>query len=95
MSLINLFTTYQLVKSCKNKSKSLFSDLEQLSEEALELNCHYYIALLDTLYSIEDCIENSTDEQGDIDSYADIYYNIQKCSEIEDSLNNFINMNNH
>lgn len=95
MSLINLFTTYQLVKSCRNKSKSLFADLEQLSEEALELNCHYYIALLDTLYSIEDCIENFQDEQDEINLYADVYYKIQRCSEIEDDLNQFINMNTH
>ena len=82
MSLINLFTTYQLVKSCRNKSKSLFADLEQLSEEALELNCHYYIALLDTLYSIEDCIENFQDEQDEINLYADNFNNLTIKSEM-------------
>ena len=97
MSLLSLISILQLATSCKDKSVAIFS--ETLDEHTLEINCHYYIALLDAIYSIEEGIlsfqGNKDEELHDIDLMADIMMNIRRCSEIEDRLSQRISMTTH
>jgi|2_EtaG_2_1085320.scaffolds.fasta_scaffold20175_4 hypothetical protein len=100
MDLSGLLAILELATVCKLKSKAILSDGYLLDDSTLEINCHYFIALLDTVHVVEEMISTfDVDEKkenvGDITLLADLFMNIQRCSEIEGRLSERINMSIH
>ena len=98
MDLITIITILELATACKLKSKAILSDGHLLSDYVLEVNCYYFIALSDTIHIAEEMIlEFSEKGEGieNISSLADLYENIQRCSEIEVRLSEQINLTTH
>jgi|TARA_R110002020_G_scaffold351513_1_gene564694 hypothetical protein len=98
MDLISVIAILELATACKLKSKAILSDGHLLSDHTLEINCHYFIALLDTIYIAEEMIltfSEKGESTEDASSLAELYANIQRCSEIETRLSEQINMTTH
>jgi hypothetical protein len=98
MDLPGLVTILQLTNTCKLKSKAILSGGYSLDDYTLEINCHYFIALLETTHIVEKMIlvfDEKQEKVGDITLLADLFMNIQRCSEIEEQLSERINMSIH
>ena len=98
MDLVSIIAILELATACKLKSKAILSDGHLLSDYTLEINCHYFIALLDTIYVAEEMILAFSEEDESTENFsssADLYANIQRCSEIETRLSEQINMTTH
>ena len=98
MDLKSLITILELATTCKLKSKAILSDGHLLSDYVLEVNCHYFIALLDTIYTVERMISEFAEKGKNIEevaSLANLYENILRCSEIEVRLSEEINITTH
>ena len=98
MDLYGLMAILELATACKLKSKAILSGGDLLDDYTLEMNCHYFIALLDTIHAAEEMIlafDEKQEKVGDITLLADLFMNIQRCSEIEERLSERINLSIH